>query len=97
MDIHKNARLTLIRRGQLVEQVLFHKLSLQAAATAFQVCPRTAAKWTRRYQLEGAPGLQDRSSRPLAHPVAPEKRWQSAWNNCGDSASPAFTLPSSPV
>ena len=56
MDIHKNARLTLIRRGQLVEQVLYHKVSLQAAATVFQVCPRTAAKWTRRYQLEGAPG-----------------------------------------
>jgi hypothetical protein len=54
MDIHKNARLTLIRRGQLVEQVLYHKVSLQAAATVFQVCPRTAAKWTRKRR--GSPG-----------------------------------------
>jgi transposase InsO family protein len=68
MDIHKNARLTLIRREQLVEQVLVHKVSLQAAAIAFSVCPRTAAKWTRRYQQEGSAGLQDRSSRPHRSP-----------------------------
>jgi transposase InsO family protein len=68
MDIHKNARLTLIRREQLVVQVLVHKVSLQAAAIAFSVCPRTAAKWTRRYQQEGSVGLQDRSSRPYRSP-----------------------------
>jgi transposase InsO family protein len=68
MDIHKNARLTLIRREQLVEQVLIHRVSFKAAAIAFCVCPRTAAKWSRRYQLEGAAGLQDRSSRPHRSP-----------------------------
>jgi transposase InsO family protein len=68
MDIHKNARLTLIRREQLVEQVLVHKVSLKAAAIAFRVCPRTAAKWTRRYQQEGLAGLLDRSSRPHRSP-----------------------------
>jgi transposase InsO family protein len=68
MDIHKNARLTLIRREQLVEQVLLHKVSFKAAAIAFSVCPRTAAKWTRRYQQEGLAGLPDRSSRPHRSP-----------------------------
>ena len=68
MDIHKNARLTLIRREQLVEQVLVHKVSLKAAAIAFRVCPQTAAKWTRRYQREGLAGLHDRSSRPHRSP-----------------------------
>ena len=68
MDIHKNARLTLFRREQLVQQVLMHKASLTAAAMAFRVCPRTAAKWTRRYQQEGSAGLQDRSSRPHRSP-----------------------------
>lgn len=68
MDIHKNARLTLIRREQLVEQVLVQKVSFKAAAIAFRVCPRTAAKWTRRYQQEGLGGLQDRSSRPRRSP-----------------------------
>jgi transposase len=33
-------------------------------ATAFNVCARIAARWIRRYQLEGSAGLQDRSSRP---------------------------------
>ena len=68
MDIHKNARLTFIRREQLVEQVLVHRVALKAAAMAFDVCPRTAAKWTRRYQQEGSAGLRDRSSRPHRSP-----------------------------
>ena len=68
MDIHKNARLTFIRREQLVQQVLVHKVSLKTAAIAFSVCSRTAAKWTRRYQQEGSAGLRDRSSRPHRSP-----------------------------
>jgi len=68
MDIHKNARLTLIRREQLAQSVLLQKMTLQAAATAFNVCARTAAKWTRRYQQQGSAGLYDRSSRPHRSP-----------------------------
>ena len=68
MDIHKNARLTLIRREQLVQAVLVQKMTLQAAARSFHVCARTAAKWTHRYQKEGLPGLHDRSSRPHRSP-----------------------------
>jgi transposase len=49
MDIHKNARLTLIRREQLAQAVLVQKMTLQAAARSFHVCARTAAKWTHRY------------------------------------------------
>lgn len=64
MDIHKNARLTFVRREQLAQLVLLQKMTLKAAALAFQVCPRTAAKWTLRYQQEGSAGLHDRSSRP---------------------------------
>jgi len=68
MDIHKNARLTFIRREQLAQSVLFQRMTLKAAATAFNVCARTAAKWTRRYQLEGSAGLHDHSSRPHRSP-----------------------------
>jgi transposase InsO family protein len=64
MDIHKNARLTFVRREQLAQLVLLQKRTFKAAALVFQVCPRTAAKWTRRYQKEGSAGLRDRSSRP---------------------------------
>ena len=68
MDIHKNARLTLIRREQLVQCVLFQQMTLRAASVAFQVTARTAAKWVRRYRQEGAAGLRDRSSRPHRSP-----------------------------
>jgi transposase len=68
MDIHKNARLTLIRREELAQAVLLQRMTLQAAASAFKVCARTAAKWTRRYQKEGLAGLHDRSSRPHRSP-----------------------------
>jgi len=68
MDIHKNARLTFIRREQLVRFVLLQGATLKAAAAAFNVSPRTACKWVRRYQGEGLAGLRDRSSRPHRSP-----------------------------
>jgi len=43
-------------------------MTLKAAAADFNVCTRTAAKWTRRYQQEGLAGLRDRSSRPHRSP-----------------------------
>jgi transposase InsO family protein len=67
MDIHKNARLTLRRREELVNQV-HAQVTLKRAAARFNVTPKTAAKWVHRYRSLGAPGLLDRSSRPLRSP-----------------------------
>jgi transposase InsO family protein len=69
MDIHKNARLTLRSRESLVETVV-RGLGFSRAAASFHVTPKTAAKWFRRYQSEGAAGLRDRSSRPHHSPRA---------------------------
>jgi transposase InsO family protein len=41
---------------------------VNAAAAAFTVSRKTAAKWVRRYRTLGLPGLRDRSSRPLHSP-----------------------------
>jgi len=68
MDLHKNARLTFIRREQLAQRVLEQGATLKAAAAAFNVSSHTAAKWVRRYQQQGQAGLQDRSSRPHRSP-----------------------------
>jgi transposase InsO family protein len=68
MDIHKNARLTPILRGELANKVLSQGVSLNSAAAEFKVSAKTAAKWVRRFQQQGRPGLQDRSSRPLHSP-----------------------------
>ena len=64
MDIHQNARLTLIRREQLALFVLQQHHTLNSAAAEFKVDPHTARKWVRRFQQEGRSGLPDRSSRP---------------------------------
>ena len=74
MDIHKNARLTMIMREQLAKRVLERVLTLKKAAACFQIREAKAAKGVRRYRTEGLFGLQDRSSRPrrLYRPTAPE-------------------------
>jgi hypothetical protein len=69
MDIHKNARLTLRSRELLVE-IVKGGLGFSRSAASFHVTPKTAAKWVRRYQSEGAVGLRDRSSRPHRSPRA---------------------------
>jgi len=69
MDIHKNARLTPILREELANKVLSRAVTLNSAAAEFKVTAKTAAKWVRRFQQQGRPGLQDRSSRPLRSPL----------------------------
>ena len=68
MDIHKNARLSFRSREALAEFVLVQGRSRKAAAAAFRVGVKTAAKWVRRYQRLGAAGLADCSSRPHRSP-----------------------------
>ncbi len=67
MDIHKNARLTLRRREDLVQHVATG-VTLKLAAASFNVTPKTAAKWVHRFRSQGPPGLFDRSSRPRRSP-----------------------------
>jgi len=68
MDIHKNARLTPFSREALAQRVLGKQQTLKAAAAAFNVCPKTAAKWVRRYRQAGREGMADHSSRPHTSP-----------------------------
>jgi transposase len=67
MVIHKNARLTLRSREELV-QCVARSMTLKRAAASFKVTPKTVTKWVRRYRLEGPSGLCDRSSRPRRSP-----------------------------
>jgi transposase InsO family protein/transposase-like protein len=68
MDIHKNARLSYRSREALVCFVLEQGNTRKAAAAAFRVSAKTVAKWIVRFQLSGAGGLADRSSRPHRSP-----------------------------
>ena len=68
MDLHQNARLTFRSREALAKKIMIERLTLNAAAAAFNVSRKTAAKWWARYRTLGLPGLRDRSSRPLHSP-----------------------------
>jgi len=68
MDIHKNARLTFRSREALAKKIIVEKVTLNAAAAAFNVGRKTAAQWMHRYRALGALGLFDRSSRPRRSP-----------------------------
>jgi len=64
MDIHQNARLVFRCRELLAKMVIEQGDTLKAAAAAFRVSPKTAAKWVNRYRTGGREALRDRSSRP---------------------------------
>jgi len=70
MNIHKNARLTFVRRQEMVQDVIEHKLTLAATAAVHGVSVPTVRKWVGRYLTQGAPGLRDVSSRPKVSPRA---------------------------
>jgi len=70
MNIHKNARLTLVRRREMVQDVVERKLTLTAAAAAHAVSVPTVRKWVGHYLAQGEAGLRDGSSRPRLSPRA---------------------------
>jgi transposase InsO family protein len=72
MNIHKNARLTLIRRVEMVEDVLHGRLPSSQVGARFGVSDATVRKWLGRFLSEGREGLMDRSSRPANCPRALE-------------------------
>ena len=70
MNIHKNARLTLLRRIEMVKDMTERGLTAVAAADTYGVTPPTARKWLGRYLACGIAGLTDASSRPACSPRA---------------------------
>jgi transposase InsO family protein len=72
MDSHKNARLTYVRRIEMVQDITQRGLSVPQASAAHGVSAPTARKWLGRYLAEGEAGLGDASSRPNRSPRAIE-------------------------
>ena len=70
MNIHKNARLTPLRREEMAILVLAGKLSQAQAAVRYGVSPKIVSRWTDRYKASGRAAMMDRSSRP-GHRLAP--------------------------
>lgn len=68
MNIHKNARLTLAMRAEVVVCARRPGATLSALARLFRVSRQTIAKWVQRAATPDANGLADRSSRPHFSP-----------------------------
>lgn len=69
MNIHKNARLTFVRRLEMVEDMTKRGLSASQAAVAHGVSEVTARKWLARFLSDGVAALADKSSRPASRPA----------------------------
>jgi len=72
MNSHKHARLTYVRRLEMVKQMSEHGWSASQAAAEHGVTAATARKWLGRYLGAGEAALVDASSRPARSPRAIE-------------------------
>jgi len=66
---HRNARLTVFGRRQLVHRVRVLNRPVAHVAKEMGISRRCAHKWVRRFDAEGEAGLRDRSSRPHRSPT----------------------------
>lgn len=90
MNIHKNARLTPARRGELARRAVRPGANLTALAAEYGVSRQTAGKWRDRWRTERTALLGDRSSRPhrcpgrlprwRRHQI--QRRRQRRWSSC---------------
>lgn len=70
MNTHKNARLTFVRRQEMVRDIVERGMTPVTAAAAHGVSAPTARKWLGRYLAQGPAALRDASSRPRVSPRA---------------------------
>lgn len=68
MNIHKNARLTPLRREEMALAVIEGQLSQAQAARIYGVSAKIVLRWVERYKVDGRDGMTDRSSRPKISP-----------------------------
>ena len=68
MNTHKHARLTYLRRLEMVQDITERGVSAAQAGRQHGVSVVTARKWLGRYLADGAAGLMDKSSRPARSP-----------------------------
>ena len=73
MNIHKNARLTPLRREEMALSVIEGRLSKAQAARVYGVSAKIVARWVERYKAQGRAGMVDRSSRPVRSPKATDR------------------------
>ncbi|ETH43521.1 DNA-binding helix-turn-helix protein [Bordetella pertussis H939] len=72
MNTHKHARLTFLRRLEMVQQLIAHQVCVPEAARAYGVTAPTVRKWLGRFLAQGQAARRSRPER-LRRP----RRWLS--------------------
>ena len=70
MNIHKNARLTPLRREEMALAVMEGRLSQAQAASRYAVTAMVVKRWGERHGADGRADMADRWSRPRCSPKA---------------------------
>ncbi|ETH43144.1 DNA-binding helix-turn-helix protein [Bordetella pertussis H939] len=73
MNTHKHARLTFLRRLEMVQQLIAHQVCVPEAARAYGVTAPTVRKWLGRFLAQGQAGLAPTLPERLRRP----RRWLS--------------------
>ncbi|UED31225.1 IS481 family transposase [Rhizobium ruizarguesonis] len=68
MNIHKNARLTPLRREEMALAVAKGQVSKAQASRLYGVSSKIVSRWVERFRAQGRAGMADRSSRPKISP-----------------------------
>ncbi|MHC1549747.1 IS481 family transposase [Phyllobacterium sp. K27] len=68
MNIHKNARLTPLRREEMAVAVLCGALTKAEAGRVYAVSLKIVSRWVKRFEQGGRAQMIDRSSRPQNSP-----------------------------
>ena len=68
MNSHSKAKLTPLRRAEMIKRILCLCQPVAQVARDFGISERCAYKWLARFRAEGRAGLHDRSSRPTCSP-----------------------------
>lgn len=75
---HANTRLTVHGRALLIERVIHDGRPVSHVAKELGISRQCAHRWINRHRAEGAPGLQNRSSRPRSCPRRTSSRREAA-------------------
>lgn len=59
MNIHKNARLTPLRREEMALSVVGGRLFKAGAARRYGVSPKIVTRWVERFKAQGRAGMTD--------------------------------------
>lgn len=68
MNIHKNARLTPLRREEMALAIVGGQLTRAQAAGVYGVSLKVVSRWVQRYKTGDPNAMMDRSSRPRVMP-----------------------------